>query len=91
MQFYTMVTNRLYLFVFVFFVGTVYGQQIKPIFPVPSAKQLAWQDLEYYGFIHFNMNTFTNVEWGEGKEEPKLFNPTQWIVINGLVLHERQG
>ena len=53
------------------------GQEIKPIYPIPSAKQIAWQELRYYGFVHFNMNTFTNVEWGEGKEDPKLFNPTQ--------------
>ena len=40
--------------------------QIKPVLPLPSQKQLKWQELEYYGFVHFNMNTFTNVEWGEG-------------------------
>ena len=51
--------------------------QVKPILPLPSFKQQQWQALEYYGFIHFNMNTFTNVEWGEGKEDPSLFNPTQ--------------
>ena len=48
--------------------------QIKPVSPLPSQKQLEWQKLEYYGFIHFNMNTFTNVEWGEGKESAKLLN-----------------
>ena len=80
-----------------FFAVSAWAQQIQPILPVPSAKQLAWQRLEYYGFVHFNMNTFTNVEWGEGKEDPTLFNPTaldceQWVRIakaagmKGLIL-----
>ena len=73
------------------------AQKVSPVYPVPSAKQLAWSELEYYGFIHFNMNTFTNVEWGEGKESPSSFNPTaldcnQWARIakkagmKGLIL-----
>lgn len=93
-----MQTKRFSLLLGILFsVTTVWAQQIKPILPVPSAKQLAWQSLEYYGFVHFNMNTFTNVEWGEGKEDPKLFNPTaldceQWVRIakaagmKGLIL-----
>jgi len=49
----------------------------KPVGPTPSKRQLAWQDLQYYAFIHFNMNTFTDVEWGTGAESPERFNPTQ--------------
>ncbi len=43
----------------------------------PSPRQITWQQYEVTGFIHFGMNTFTNREWGEGTEDPKLFNPTQ--------------
>jgi alpha-L-fucosidase len=51
---------------------------------VPSARQLRWQELELTGFLHFGINTFTNKEWGDGSENPQLFNPTaldanQWV------------
>ena len=46
-----------------------------PFGAVPSSRQSQWEEMEYYGFLHFNMNTFTDREWGNGDESPTLFNP----------------
>ncbi|MCE7992671.1 MAG: alpha-L-fucosidase [Roseivirga sp.] len=48
-----------------------------PVGPLPSSQQLDWHEMEYYAFVHFNMNTFTDIEWGLGGESPELFNPTE--------------
>jgi alpha-L-fucosidase len=52
-------------------------QSPAPFGATPSPRQLAWHELEYYAFVHFNMNTFTNEEWGHGTESPNTFNPSQ--------------
>jgi len=43
----------------------------------PSPQQLAWQKLEFIAFIHYTVNAFTDREWGDGTENPAIFNPSQ--------------
>ena len=67
---------------------------------VPSERQLKWQEMEFYAFAHFGINTFSGKnghEWGVGSESPEMFNPTdfdadQWVAavksagMTGLLL-----
>lgn len=54
--------------------------------PVPNENQMRWQEMEYYSFVHFSLNTYTDQSWGFGNEDVKLFNPEkadcrQWARI----------
>ena len=57
----------------------------KEVFPVPSERQMKWQETEFYAFFHYGMNTYTNKEWGFGNESVNTFAPTrkpdpeQWL------------
>jgi alpha-L-fucosidase len=51
---------------------------------LPRPRQSAWMRLERTFFLHYGPNTFRGVEWGDGREDPALFNPTaldanQWV------------
>ena len=57
-----------------------------PLGPVPSENQMRWQEMEYYAFVHFSLNTYTDQSWGYGNEDINLFNPEkldcrQWARI----------
>ena len=51
---------------------------------LPRDNQTAWMRMERTFFLHYGPNAFHNVEWGNGRENPSLFNPTafdaeQWM------------
>ena len=63
----------------------------------PSSRQMIVEQMEFYAFAHFTVNTFTDKEWGDGTEPESVFNPTeldanQWVDalksagIGGLIL-----
>ena len=49
----------------------------EPFGPTPSDNQLKWQEMERYAFVHFSVNTYTDQWWGNGDEDPRIFNPTK--------------
>lgn len=57
-----------------------------PFGPVPSENQMRWHEMEYYAFLHFSLNTYTDQSWGYGNEDINLFNPTkldarEWVRV----------
>lgn len=64
----------------------LHASPLQPGRPRPTPAQLQWQRDELALFIHFGINTFTDREWGDGKESPSLFAPTaldarQWARV----------
>ncbi len=58
----------------------------EPFGALPTPEQLAWQRMETNMFVHFGPNTFTSAEWGDGREHPDVFAPSdldcrQWAAI----------
>ncbi|MBQ2380759.1 MAG: alpha-L-fucosidase [Akkermansia sp.] len=49
-----------------------------PYGPLPTEQQVNWLRMEWYAFVHFGLNTYTDREWGYGDESPKLFNPSNF-------------
>ena len=59
----------------------------RPVFPVPSRRQMLWNETEFYAFFHYGMDTYTGKEWGDGTEDESIFAPTrvpdpaQWLRV----------
>jgi len=74
--------NKTAFFRILFFINFIFSgySQVKApeaFGPVPSENQMKWQEMEYYGFIHLSVNTYTDMSWGFGNEDPEIFNPTE--------------
>jgi len=83
-----MIRNLLYgIILSVFSIGLIAQTKApSPFGPVPSENQMRWQEMEYYAFVHFSLNTYTDQSWGYGNEDVNLFNPKdldcrQWARI----------
>ena len=55
-----------------------------PYGPVPTEQQVKWLRMEWYAFVHFGLNTYTNKEWGYGDESPTMLTPL--ILMQRLLL-----
>lgn len=70
------------------------GAQVEPpapIPPLPSEPQLAWHAEPYYAFVHFNMNTFTDREWGKERRIPISSSRASSIAASGCACSARRG
>ncbi len=65
----------LLLLLCIFGISTAFSQVANR--PKPSPLQQQHSAMEYYLFVHFGPNTFTDLEWGKGSEKEEVFNPSQ--------------
>ncbi len=59
--------------------------------PVPTDAQVDWLRMEWYAFVHFGLNTYTDREWGYGNESPTLFNPQKFNARNIAATFRKAG
>lgn len=59
-------------------IGSYAQNSPMPYGPIPTQRQLKWQELEMYCIIHLGLATYTDKEWGYGDENPALFNPVNF-------------
>ena len=57
-----------------------------PFGPIPNARQIEWYHRGIIAFFHFGLNTFAEVNEGDGTASPQLFNPkgldcNQWMRV----------
>ena len=64
--------NVLFIFLFIASISSAQNN-----LPKPTKAQLAWHNMEFYLFMHFGPNTFTDLEWGNGNEKEEIFNPVK--------------
>ena len=84
------------LIVFLFAVTVLHAQKSapKPYGALPTQRQLNWQEMERYCFLHFTVNTFTDREWGLGDEKESVFNPTDFNadqIVSTIAKHGFKG
>lgn len=66
------------LVLFSFLVQSQNNLPPRPYGVLPSERQLQWHEMERYCFLHFTVNTFTDLEWDLGGEKENIFNPTNF-------------
>ncbi|MDP4209048.1 MAG: alpha-L-fucosidase [Bacteroidota bacterium] len=82
--------KKLLTYPLLFFSLATFGQKAvappRPLLPIPNQRQLDWMGMEMNAFVHFTINTFTDLEWGNGDEAESVFNPSapdpvQWATV----------